>query len=87
MFEGARIGIARTLSIVGHPMIMLPASALAVSIFLGTTARILIVIGTAVLVSAGLGAWARRKVSSGQWSHVDAIHPGERREWNRVLLV
>ncbi|MEM6474841.1 MAG: hypothetical protein AAF687_01610 [Pseudomonadota bacterium] len=87
MSEGTRIGTARALSIIGHPMITLSASALAVSIFLGAMARTVIVVGIALLFGLGLGAWARRKVNSGQWSHVDAIHPGERREWNRVLLV
>ena len=86
MFEVSRIGIARGFSIFGHPMIMLPASALLVSLELGSVGRMLGVIGTAMIVSAGLGAWAKRKVAEGQWSHVDASDPAERLQWNRVVL-
>ena len=87
MFKVSKIGIARGFSIFGHPMIMLPASALLVSLELGSVGRMFGVIGTAVIVSAGLGAWAKRKVAEGAWSHVDASDPSERKQWNRVVFV
>lgn len=67
-------------------MIMLPASALLVSMALGSTNRMFGVLGTAIVLSVGLGAWANRKVRAGEWEHVDASIPAERRQWNRVVL-
>ncbi|MEO0463034.1 MAG: phosphatase PAP2 family protein [Pseudomonadota bacterium] len=81
-----KLRLARGFSIAGHPMIMLPASALIYSLAAGSLTRILTVLGIAIVVSAGLGAWAQKKVGTGQWSHVDAIDPRERREWNIAVL-
>jgi len=68
-------------------MIMLPASALLVSLTLGSLSRILGVIGSALVISAALGAWAKRKVAAGAWAHIDASNPDERHQWNRVVLI
>lgn len=77
---------ARTLSIVGHPVVLMP-----VAVAIGAVgsnapaARLHASVGAAVLVAVIAGAFSLWQVRSGRWSHVDASHPRERRQLNAFL--
>lgn len=78
--------LARTLSILGHPLLLLPAAALlAMSASgereaLGPAALAFALFGVAIL------GWSWWQVRHARWHHVDASARGERRSLNRVLL-
>lgn len=80
--------LARVISILGHPLLVLPA-ALALPAALrdgdGGTLRSLLV-GFAFFAALVLG-WSWWQVRRGRWAHVDASQPSERRSLNRTLLV
>lgn len=78
--------IARLLSLLGHPLLSLPAA-----VWLGSKADSS---GPSRLLAPGLAAGASLvclyllwQVRRGHWRHVDASRPGERRQLNRLLLV
>lgn len=77
--------LARALSIVGHPVLVLPLAAWLAG------ARGSPGSGTTLAGFAGFGAlvmgWSWWQVGRGRWSHVDASGHGERRSLNRFLLV
>lgn len=78
---------ARALSIVGHPILALPASVLTLMLWRGEAQQAWSMAwGFAILalVVMGYSAWQVRR---GQWAHVDASHQGERRTLNRFLLM
>lgn len=76
--------LARTLSIVGHPVVVLPLAAALASMRGGFDARTLAGL-------AGFGAvvmaWSWWQVRRGRWAHVDASGQRERRSLNRFLLL
>ena len=79
---------ARGVSILGHPLVTLPAAlALATALQRHDPAGALrIVMGTSAIGALVMSAsW--RRVRSGRWAHVDASAPAERRDLNRGLLV
>ncbi len=80
--------LARAVSILGHPLLMLPLAVLALSLARNGGSRDLIVIaaGFGVFAAAVL-AYSWRQVRRGRWAHVDASARGERRSLNRFLLV
>jgi hypothetical protein len=81
-------GLARALSILGHPLLVLPAAALVVGAASGAGRGQLGVIGLALaLLAAGIQGWSWWQVRSGRWQHVDASQRHERRGLNRFLLV
>jgi membrane-associated phospholipid phosphatase len=79
--------LARAVSIAGHPMLVLPLAALALTLARGRyrTALWMAVGFTAfAALVMGYSAW---QVGRGRWSHVDASDTGERRSLNRFLLL
>lgn len=79
---------ARAISILGHPLLVLPA-ALALPVMLrdGDPATLRpMLLGFAVFAAAVL-SWSWWQVRRGHWAHVDASLPSERHRLNRVLLV
>jgi len=84
----SRILAARTLSVVGHPALLMPG-AIALS---ATNAKVPPQLMQAALASAALvavivGLFSLRQVRSGRWAHVDASHPRERGQLNLFLTV
>ncbi len=78
---------ARAVSIVGHPMLVLPLAALALTLVRGQYRTALwMVMGFSAFAALVMGysAW---QVRHGRWSHVDASNTGERRSLNRFLLL
>ncbi len=75
--------LARTLSIVGHPVLVLPLAAwLAQARGAGAADAIALAAFGALAL-----AWSWWQVRRGRWAHVDASAPAERRALNRFLLV
>lgn len=83
----ARLALARGLSIVGHPLLVLPLAAM-----LGAASRGMEVAGVRNLglwlatLSLGVLAYSAWRVRRGRWAHVDASARGERRDLNRALF-
>lgn len=82
------IALARAISILGHPLLMLPLAVLALSAARNGVGR------DTVAVAAGFGVFAALvlayswwQVRHGRWAHVDASARGERHSLNRFLLV
>lgn len=83
-----RIALARTLSILGHPLLVLPAAALLVAALGGMPTRQWMIAATALgLIALSIQAWSWRQVRRGTWQHVDASLRHERQGLNRFLLV
>lgn len=79
--------LARAVSILGHPMVVLPLAALALA---ARTMPLRQVIGMAIgfaLFAMLVMGWSWWQVRRGHWAHVDASHRQERRTLNRFLLV
>ncbi|MCX7032821.1 MAG: hypothetical protein NT046_02455 [Arenimonas sp.] len=80
--------VARWLSILGHPLLVLPGVALAVGAASGGSRRQLGIAALAlVLLAATIQFASWWQVRRGRWQHVDASHRHERRGLNRFLLV
>jgi hypothetical protein len=80
-------GLARALSILGHPLLLLPAVALGVSAASGPDDGQWRVAAVALVLLAGaIQGWSWWQVWRGRWRHVDASQQHERRGLNRFLL-
>jgi hypothetical protein len=81
----SRTLLARALSILGHPAVVLPATAVVAFVARpqSTTAVIIAALVVSALITMIMG-YACIQVGRGRWTHVDAIQPSERRDWNRV---
>jgi membrane-associated phospholipid phosphatase len=78
---------ARAVSILGHPMLVLPLAALAVAITRGQgKSAAWMALGFA-LFAALVMSYSWWQVRRGRWAHVDASGTGERRSLNRFLVV
>jgi len=81
-----RVAVARAISIVGHPVVLLPVAALVAASTQGASARQLLLIGEALAafgaIVIGFSWW---QVRTGRWSHVDASVRGERNSLNFFL--
>ena len=78
---------ARGLSILGHPLMVLPLAALAAMLTRGTRMPMLLATMAGLLILAALLlAWSHRQVARRRWAHVDASAPAERRMLNRRVL-
>lgn len=78
-----RLAIARAISIVGHPSVLLLAAALIAASNRGSSLRQLWLVSGVVVILGGivLGfSWVQ--VRAGRWSHVDASARGERTSLN-----
>ena len=81
-----RIPLARAVSVVGHPVVLVLIAAMVVASSRGATVLQLRFVGAAVLVLGiiVLGfSWLQ--VRAGRWTHVDATSPGERASLNLFL--
>jgi membrane-associated phospholipid phosphatase len=81
-------GLARALSILGHPLLSLPMAALLLAANRGAgPARLsALVLGLGV-IAIGVMAYSRWQVRRNRWRHVDASGREERRTLNRFLLL
>ncbi|HSJ41386.1 MAG TPA: phosphatase PAP2 family protein [Xanthobacteraceae bacterium] len=77
-------GIARCLSILGHPLVMIPA-AVATLMLDGQTPSASLGVLIVGAVAAVVFAFSWWQVSRGHWQHVDASNRGERRSLNLFL--
>lgn len=78
---------ARAVSILGHPMLVLPAAALLLATrTLGLREAAWMGLGFAAFAALVMG-WSGWQVRRGRWQHVDASRHEERRTLNRFLLV
>ena len=84
----ARQSIARVVSILGHPAVLVPVAAIWVAISEAAPAA---TVQRLVLMAAGLAvfvtAYSLIKVRSGAWQHVDASRRSERRSLNLLLIL
>lgn len=79
--------IARAISILGHPMLVLPLAAVVLALAKGHGRLALwIAVGFAGFATVVM-AYSWWQVRRGSWAHVDASGQGERRSLNRFLLV
>jgi membrane-associated phospholipid phosphatase len=83
-----RTALARAISIVGHPIVLVPIAALIAASTLGASPQQLRIIGGTILalgvVVLGYSVWQVRR---GRWSHVDASARSERTSLNVFLAV
>lgn len=81
-----RVPIARAISIVGHPVVLLLVAALVAASARGASASQLWVIGAATLAfGAMVLGFSWLQVRTGRWSHIDASVADERRSLNSFL--
>lgn len=80
--------LARAVSILGHPLLVLPAALALPTMLRDGDPQALrpIMTGFAVFATLIL-AWSWWQVKRGRWAHVDASLPSERSTLNRTLLV
>ncbi|MEZ0470515.1 hypothetical protein [Luteimonas salinilitoris] len=77
--------LARTVSILGHPLLMLPLALLLPAVAGGLPGTGGIAIAFALAAALVMG-WSWRRVRQGRWAHVDASAGDERRSLHRFLL-
>jgi len=84
----SRLAPARVLSIVGHPVLVLPVAVMVSGAVRGvsvstrsTTIGVTVGIGVVVLVFSAVRVWL------GHWKHVDASEPAERNQLNGFTAV
>ncbi len=80
--------LARAVSILGHPLLVLPAALMLPTALRGGDPRTLLAAfaGFALFATFVMG-WSWWQVRRGRWAHVDASQQSERRSLNRILLV
>lgn len=78
--------LARVVSILGHPAVLMPAATLRAFDGQRVPHAAMSVAAVAAL-AAGLMLWSGWQVRRGRWAHVDASQPSERRDWNRAVFV
>ncbi len=80
--------LARAVSILGHPLLVLPAALMLPAALRGGDPRTLqaAFAGFALFAALVMG-WSWWQVRRGRWAHVDASQQSERRSLNRTLLV
>lgn len=77
---------ARTLSILGHPLLMLPAGILLPTLRGASPADTLAIVTGFAVFALAVMLWSAYQVRRGRWAHVDASRIDERRALNRFLL-
>ena len=80
--------LARAISILGHPLLVLPAALILPAALEGDDSATLrsILLGFALFAALVMsGSWWQ--VRRGRWAHIDASEPSERYALNRTLLV
>lgn len=79
--------LARTVSILGHPTIVLPLSVLALTLQRAGGRQAAWMVAGFVMLAAMVMAYSKWQVRRGRWSHVDASELAEREALNRFLLI
>lgn len=80
--------VARLLSIVGHPALLMPAAVAWSVSARGAPPQVLhLAVSASIAVALGVGAYSLWQVRAGRWSHVDASMPGERSQLNLFLVL
>lgn len=75
---------ARCLSVLGHPLLLMPlAVGLALAQRGAAPAVLALALGLTLAVAVAVAAFSVWQVRRGQWRHVDASVPAERRQLNR----
>ncbi|HYV20998.1 MAG TPA: hypothetical protein VFC25_18440 [Verrucomicrobiae bacterium] len=83
-----RVALARAVSIVGHPVVLLPLAALIAASTGGASPRQLRLVGGGFLALGGIVmGFSWWQVRAGRWTHVDASVRNERRRLNLFLAV
>lgn len=81
-----RILLARSASILGHPLLLMPAAALGVAVSRDAseqlTRSLVLILAGVVTAALAFSTWS---VLSGRWAHIDASDPSERRSLNWFL--
>lgn len=78
--------LARAVSILGHPALLLPMAALGVALARGDRRSAVWAAAGFAAVTALVMAYSWRQVRRGRWRHVDASERHERAALNRFLL-
>ena len=79
---------ARAVSILGHPLLVLPAALMLPAARRGGDPQTLqAAFAGFALFAAFVLIWSRWQVRRGRWAHVDASQQSERRSLNRTLLI
>ena len=79
---------ARIISILGHPLLVLPtALALPVALHDGNPRTLQAMLVGFMLFAALMLGWSWLQVRRKRWAHVDASQPSERHSLNRTLLI
>lgn len=79
--------LARAVSILGHPMLVLPLTVMAVAAVRGEAGMLATMAIGFGLFAAVVMAYSWLQVKRGRWGHVDASQRKERSALNRFLLV
>lgn len=77
---------ARAVSVLGHPLLVLPSALLLPAALTGAPGTAQVATGCALAAAIVLG-WSYWRVRQGHWAHVDASQARERGTLNRFLLV
>lgn len=83
----SRTALARCLSILGHPLLVLPTALLVVQAGRASPLQLALLVSGLASFALVVLAYSRRQVRRGRWAHVDASGVDERRRLNRFLLV
>lgn len=80
--------LARIVSILGHPLLILPAAVLSsIAMREPDPAQVWAYAAGFAVIGLGVMAWSWRQVRRRRWTHIDASRPDERRSLNRFLLI
>ena len=81
-------GIARALSVIGHPALMMPVAVIGSAAGNHAPPQLLLAAAAAaVLVALSVGVYSAVQVRVGRWSHVDASVAQERSQLNIFLVL
>jgi hypothetical protein len=85
--SSGKIAFARAFSIVGHPMVLVPAAIAFAMRGRVTGTQAIVILGTVLAAIAIVGAYLVYGVRTGRLSHVDASTREERSSFYRIALV
>jgi membrane-associated phospholipid phosphatase len=82
------INVARALSIIGHPVLLVPCAVAGAASLRGASPEVIRTgVGASVLVAIIVAVYSFTQVRLGRWGHVDASAPIERSQLNQFLVV
>lgn len=84
----SRMTLARVVSILGHPLLVMPLATLLAAHSRGAdAATVRVLVATVATLALLVFAYSTAQVRSGRWQHLDASRGSERRRLNTVLLL